>query len=231
MNKAVTYLLLLAATVPALAQQSNQIQPDPLPERRILLGIDLAKTIVPAISGRGRYYPFKNESFYTLEPTIRIEMDSQRYRWVIQPGFTRFTGATSRNTSLDLAGIFLKTGVEFRTDRNVGVALLVTASTWQTSGTFTLSGGAFSPYVGTLPTNTGVAGGLEFQCSRDISLGTRSLFRFLFRTNSFWQNRSNNGPETPYIPGVGLFINTRKPELGITAGATLEYHYYLRGHR
>ena len=231
MTKVVTCFLLLTTPLPALAQQPSQIQPNPPPGRRVLLGIDLAKTIIPAIGGRGFYYPINKESFYTIEPTLRIErMDRQSF-WVIQPGFTRFTGAPFGNASLDLAGGFLKTGVEFRPGHNIGLAVLLTISTWQTSGTFTLSSGAFSPYVGRLPTNTGFAGGLEIQFSRDIPLGKTSLFRLLLRTNSFWQKRADNGPATPYILGIGRSGTARNSELSLAFGATLEYHYYLRGHR
>ena len=109
------------------------------------------------------------------------------------------------------------------------MALLGTTSGWQTGGDFIITSNAFGAYRAAVPQRTGWAGGLEIQLTRDIRLAPTSLFRFVFRMNNFWRNRVEDSPETPYIPGLGRYLDLRNTPLSFTMGLGLEYHYYLRG--
>jgi len=222
-------LYLLGTLLSGAQRGMAQLTADPGPERRLVLGIDLSKTLIPALSGKGANFPFRHKSFFTIEPSLRIETANERFSWVLQPGFTRFTEAPFGNASLSMTGSFLKAGAEYRIATDQFLGLLLITSGWQTEGMVTIQSPAFSPYQAALPTNRGVAGGLEFQSSQGIRLGPTSLFRFVFRINSFWRKRVRDSPETPYIPGLGRYGDLRGSTMSATFGASLEYHYYLRG--
>ncbi|NID12041.1 hypothetical protein [Fibrivirga algicola] len=229
MRNRLTTLCLLGTLLSSAQQGMAQLTADPGPERRLVLGLDLSKTLIPALSGKGANFPFKHKSFFTIEPSLRIEMANKRFSWVLQPGFTRFTDAPFGNASLSMTGSFLKAGAEYRIATDHFLGLLLTTSGWQTEGTVTIPSPAFSPYQSALPTNRGVAGGLEFQSSQGIRLGPTSMFRFVVRINSFWRSRLRDSPETPYIPGLGRYGDLRGSSMSATFGASLEYHYYVRG--
>ena len=229
MKKALTYLIAVWACVPALAQPNRKLTEEPPYERRWIVGLDLGKTLAAAVGDANADYPLKSDLFFTIEPTLRVESANKRFFWAAQPGFTRFTGAPFGNARLTMTGGFLKIGAEYRLSPTGALGLLATTSGWQTGGNFTIPGSAFGAYRAAVPTRNALAAGLEIRLSEDLRLGPTSLLRFVLRQNNFWRSRTENSPETPYVPGIGRYFDLNNSPLSFTMGLSLEYHYYLRG--
>lgn len=216
--------------------QLVRAQPVPTPEpaspRRVQVGIDLTKTPIALIGMPLSNYPLKKESFITLEPVVLIKRRDRLTGWQGQMGFTRYTGAPVNSTYLNLTGGFLKAGPEWAVlSPDDKVAILLVASTWQTSGEVRTPAGAFAASATPIPTTSGGAVGAELQTNRDIWLGDRWMLRLLIRYNVFWRTMTTQAIIPKYLPGLGLYLSpnsdpTSSP-ISFTGGASFQLMYFL----
>lgn len=201
---------------------------------RISYGLDVIKSAFSVINLRG--YPIESQRFLTIEPVVRLGRIKPNRFWLAQPGVTYIAGMPFNATRLNMTGEFLKFGPEWHLHSDVGCALLATLSVWQTSGTIQTTATAFGPYIGAIPRGNGMTSGAEFQWHFDTHISSQWMARLNMRTNLFWKSDAGKAIETPYIPGLGLFIDSVNLSLfgpppptyhpvGFTVGATVQVFY------
>lgn len=226
MQKALYILLCLAsATQSAWAQSSLPAEP-----RRLQIGLDLGKIPLSAIGNPFSNLSFRRETFYTIEPIIRLERLNRRQWWQGQVGLTRYTGAASGQTYLNLMGGFLKAGMEWVPNPRWSQAALLTASVWQTTGDVRIPAGQFSATRLPIPSATSSALGIEGQTNRDFGLGQRWLVRVGISYGLFHNRIPAQTMAPPYLPGIGRYVGfaqqgERTAPIALTGGVTLKLLY------
>ncbi|MEZ0609543.1 hypothetical protein ACAW74_13580 [Fibrella sp. WM1] len=227
MKKAV-YIALCLALITNVSWAQSASPEAPIAPRRLQLGLDVAKMPVSWI---GRI-PSQRESFYTIEPLIRLEHPDRRHWWQGQLGVTRYTGAVSGQTYLNLTGGFLKAGVEWVHGPKWTQAALLTASVWQTNGNVRIPAGTFGETVIPIPTATGGTIGVEGQTNRDFGLGERWLVRVCIHYGLFHNRLPTQSMPPPYLPGLGRYVGftqsgERAAPIALTGGVALKLLYSL----
>ncbi|WP_148289296.1 hypothetical protein [Fibrella aestuarina] len=235
MQKAL-YILICLAVATQLGRAQAPLSEDPIEPRRLQLGLDLAKMPISWIGRPLSNFPLQRETFFTIEPVIRLERPDKRHWWQGQLGVTRYTGAAFGQTYLNLTGGFLKAGMEWVPGPKWTQAALLIASVWQTTGEVRIPAGLFSATTLPVPSATGGAVGIEGQTNRDFGLGQRWLLRTCIHYGIFHNRMPAQSMAPPYLPGIGRYVGLtpsgeRTTPIDLTGGVTLQLLYTLTPRR